>query len=477
MNNKSKLLIALLTAATMVGSGAFAGCNDEHTHTYSDDWTKDATGHWHVATCDDLKAGDEDYKKDFAAHVWGNDDECDVCHYTRTPTPVTEYTVTLVVGDGTLEAGAETTLTTVDGKLATLPTPTPPADMTFKGWYTAETDGDKVDADYTFTGDTTIYAVYVDGTIVETEFTVTLHVGAGTVAEGTTLTYTTVDGKLPFGEGEFLPEPTIATAHWSFDNWYDEEVGGTAIDEATTVFTADTDIYARYIRDNGVWVGDTFINALIRNTGNMTKTEYWLGGTKITLEKDAVINLYMDGKLVSHYVEPNSAGIVKPASSLQVTSVTTSIEGEFAIYLHKNASDWSCEYSGPTAVNVGSEIPEGCDAVKVTIGTKEVTFYLKDSAGNPVGADDFGKFCIYTYNSEIFGTWATSTTKGKLSAEMTGTGTAIPEGWIFRWGTNYGSQTSNIIGAFTDGKTYLVELPAAHQGTATITELNVTAAE
>ena len=31
----------------------------------------------------DLKEGDEGYKKDFAAHVWGGDDECDVCKYVK----------------------------------------------------------------------------------------------------------------------------------------------------------------------------------------------------------------------------------------------------------------------------------------------------------------------------------------------------------------------------------------------------------
>ena len=65
--------------------GLLAACGDEdtHTHTFSTDWSKDASGHWHVATCDDLKEGDEGYIKDFDAHVWGGDDECDVCKYVK----------------------------------------------------------------------------------------------------------------------------------------------------------------------------------------------------------------------------------------------------------------------------------------------------------------------------------------------------------------------------------------------------------
>lgn len=312
-----------------------------------------------------------------------------------------------------------------------------------------------------------------------TEYTITLNVGDGTVAAGTALTYTTVDGKLPFEATEYLPEPTIATAHWHFDNWYDAETDGNAIDEHETVFTADTTIYARYVRDNGVWIGETFNHALTLNAGNTTTKEYWLGGGKITLAKDNVISIYMNGKLLSVWVDGSSAGIEKPASSVKASSVTVTVAGEFAIYLKdyssaSNPDNWVCEYAGPTEVNVGSEVPEGCDAIHITIGTNEITFYLTDKDGNGIGADDFSKYCIYTFTPEIFGNWAGATTNGVLAAEMTGTGTAMPAGWIFRWGSNYGSQTANITG-LKAGSTYLIQLPAAHNGTATVTELQLAA--
>lgn len=196
---KSKLLVAVLTATALVGGGALAGCG--HSHEYSEDWKNDANGHWHVATCDDLKEGDEGYTKDYAAHVWGDDNECDVCNYKKTPAPsATEYTVTLNVGDGTLEGSK--TLTTVNGKLATLPVPVAPANKTFDGWYTAVTGGTKVDANYKFSGETktvTIYAVYVDA-VAETTVTLntsSLNLGIGnleyelaaTVSDGGTVTW------------------------------------------------------------------------------------------------------------------------------------------------------------------------------------------------------------------------------------------------------------------------------------------------
>lgn len=46
----------------------------EHVHTYSEDWTKNETHHWHAATCEH-----KDLTKDEAPHTYGENNKCTVC--------------------------------------------------------------------------------------------------------------------------------------------------------------------------------------------------------------------------------------------------------------------------------------------------------------------------------------------------------------------------------------------------------------
>ncbi len=232
---KAKILAAVAAAAVLsVSGGLLAGCTDGgHTHTYSDDWKNDANGHWHVATCDDLKEGDTDYKSGYAAHVWGDDDKCSTCGYVKvTPPPVvTEVTIKLDANGGTLEGDAETKdVETKNGKIETLPTPTAPAGMEFVGWYTEDVGGTEVTTETPFTAAGTIYAHYV------TVYTITLNVGDGTLE---TTTVKAKDGKVAE-----LPTPE-APADKEFAGWYTEAEGGTEV-TVETEFDEDTTIYARY---------------------------------------------------------------------------------------------------------------------------------------------------------------------------------------------------------------------------------------
>ena len=386
-----------------------------------------------------------------------------------------EYTIIFETtnGDitGTLDGAA--TATTVNGKLTSLPDVTPNGEhVTFLGWYTAAEGGEKVDTDYVFEGEETEITIYAH---YQQEYVITLNAGEGTLPAGAKTEFVTVDGKLP----EKLSKATITKAHWSFMDWYD---GETAVD-MDTIFVKDTELTAKYGRDSGVWSGedaDVFKIALVKNTGaSGVIAEYWFGGasTKISVTEGERLALYLDGKLISHYVTAPVGVEGNKGSSSKSDYVTVTVTGELNLYLkhYSHATDkenYVCEWLGATKVETGSEVPAGCDPVKITFsGNVVVTIYLVDNTGTSVGQADFSKFCIYTYNGEAFGNWATSATKGVLASEMTAT-IAVPSGWIFRWGSGYGQQTANIVDVIQGGKTYLVTL-GTHQGTAKVTELNL----
>ncbi len=290
---KNKKLLAALATLTLGGAmvmGAFTGC--AHEHTYSDKWESDETGHWHCATCDDLKESDKDYKKGYAEHEWGGDDKCDVCNYERTPA-VTEYTVTLNLGGGSLGSGVSNTLTTVGGKLTSLPTPTAPEGKEFKGWYTAATGGVKVDTTYTFTGDTktvTIYAQYEDEKVA-IEYTVTLDAHGGTLAGASTIK--TVDGKIT------LPDAPTAAPELTFTGWYTAAEGGEKI-TADTVFDKDTTIHAQWKATDGIYTeAGKVIEALEWIApGDSAKKQY--GGTGIELDPGTEFVIKVEGTVLSH---------------------------------------------------------------------------------------------------------------------------------------------------------------------------------
>ncbi|MBO5339223.1 MAG: hypothetical protein J6A96_05940 [Clostridia bacterium] len=78
MKRKLTLLVCVVLVMTMVFT--FASCNGnknnaDHTHTFSQEWSSDATAHWHESAC-----GHADVKANYSAHVDAdNDAKCDIC--------------------------------------------------------------------------------------------------------------------------------------------------------------------------------------------------------------------------------------------------------------------------------------------------------------------------------------------------------------------------------------------------------------
>ena len=72
-----------------------------------------------------------------------------------TPPAPTEYTITFNGNGGTPSAG---TMSTIGGKLTSLPTATRSGSYSFDGWYTAASGGTQITTAYTFSANTTVYA-------------------------------------------------------------------------------------------------------------------------------------------------------------------------------------------------------------------------------------------------------------------------------------------------------------------------------
>ena len=147
------------------------------------------------------------------------------------------YTVT-VENDGNGTAEADTT-SAAEGETVTL-TATPDDGYRFKEW---QSDEVTVADDDTFTmpdEDVTVTAVFeADETGA---YTVTFDANGGSVTPANATTG--ADGTLAS-----LPTPT-RNGSYSFSGWYTEVSGGTIVD-TTTVFTADTTIYAKWTQNSG----------------------------------------------------------------------------------------------------------------------------------------------------------------------------------------------------------------------------------
>ena len=117
-----------------------------------------------------------------------------------------EYTVTFDANGGSVTPSS---VTTKDGKLESLPTPTYDG-YDFLGWYTQKDGGEKVTTDTAFTKDTTIYAHWQKQ--AAQEYTVTFDANGGTINSGVITSYT-------YGVGATLPTD-VTREGYTFAGWY-----------------------------------------------------------------------------------------------------------------------------------------------------------------------------------------------------------------------------------------------------------------
>lgn len=393
-----------------------------------------------------------------------------------------EVEITLEVGAlGTLPLEASATMNTVQGRLQGLPTPVVNDErtITFLGWYTAATGGEEVTEETIFTEATTIYAQY------KREYVITLSVGEGTLEPDAKTEFITVDGVIV----DELPYAESTKEHWEFYNWYTAQTGGQEVTQNQTVFTADSTIYARYNREDGIWNydSDEFIIAMYLNTGYSASAsdpnaqQYWLGGMDATVKLTSGLKVcfYFNGKQATSLWITGSGITEKVNPKPNYVSITAT--AEFKVYFVDYSGSFTnnCpEFRKATPVEKGTtaDIPANAAPIVITLNSfAPITLYIVKASGAAVTASELSSYCIYTFEDEIFGGWNDAPTKGKCASEITVTlkdVTKVPNGWIIRWGSNYGTQTNNIENAIEAGGTYVIKLGSdTQQKDATVTSI------
>lgn len=146
------------------------------------------------------------------------------------------YTVTWNANGGTVSPASVSK--THGSTLGTLPTPTRAADAqytyTFKGWFTAATDGTQISASTTVTGNVTYYAQW---TATLRSYTATFNGNGGGTPSPSTITKTY--------DSELGTLPTCSRTGYTFLGWYTASSGGTKI-SSTTKITGTVTYYAQW---------------------------------------------------------------------------------------------------------------------------------------------------------------------------------------------------------------------------------------
>jgi len=141
---------------------------------------------------------------------------------------IATYTVTFNANSGTVTPASGTTR--ADSTLATLPTPTR-TDYAFNGWFTAETNGEKVTESKKYSANTTIFAQWT-----RSAYTVKLNPNGGTVTPST----------VSIGEsGRIVSLPDPTKAGYFFDGWFTAATNGEKVTDGY-LLSGDITVYAQW---------------------------------------------------------------------------------------------------------------------------------------------------------------------------------------------------------------------------------------
>lgn len=406
------------------------------------------------------------------------------------------YTVTWNPNGGSVSPTSTTK--THGSTLGTLPTPTRAADVqytyTFKGWFTAATDGTQISSTTTVTGNVTYYAHW---TATKRSYTATFNGNGGSTPSPSSITkeYNTALGTLP----------TCTRTGYTFLGWYTASSGGTKI-STTTVVTKDITYYAQ-------WSINSYTLTFNPNGGTVTPTskdlEYnsaygtlptptrasdaqytytfagWYtaatGGTQVTAAtkmaaKDTTVYAHWTSNTRSYTVSYQTTyGTLNRTSQ----SVAYNSKGSCTLTMPDNTAEFTYTFVGwYTAANgggteVGSELTLETPAIKgtvtyyayVTRSTKSYTHTFNANGGGTVSPATITK----AYNTALgtlptvsrtgytFVGWfdtsaASGGTQATTTTKVTGTKT-----WYARWSINSYTFTFDKNGGNTPSVTTITK--------------------
>ena len=347
------------------------------------------------------------------------------------------YTITFDANEGRVSKSSATT----EGRerLTDFPTPTR-EDYKFEGWYTAPTGGTKVDSNYKFSGDTTIYAHWLS----------TLQYHGLYVVNGTADRFAGSKGMVVNLTADAIPSGTFLNSqYYVFSKWELTSGVGTIADpySPTTTFTmgdGEANITARYtyegpeVKELYSYVdepveGNKMTNAYTNGLGSKVTSTIWYDANGNQLSEGTVfeagknykvnINIKADDGLpysddVKFYLNDTSDGVNKVMTVFSMACITKTFTAKPIAYTVSFDTDGGNAIS-PVNVNKGAKVAKPANptrtgytfddwysdsskTVKYNFDSpvvSDITLYAKfnkqedvsSSGGNETGKADSGK--------------------------------------------------------------------------------------
>ena len=236
----------------------------------------------------------------------------------------------------------------------------PGTDYIFSGWYSGASGGSRLARDHQFYGNTQVYAHWLQRSSAAAAgaFVITFDPNGG--AGGTVLVTE------PGGRLAFLPYSDPVRTGYTFDGWFTQPSGGTAVTTAT-VFTENATVYAHWTQNGGATDPD--------DPGRFTVTFDPNGGA-LPAGQSAALTTGADGKLAALPANPVREGyafdgwFTQPSGGTAVTTATVFTE-DTTVYAHWTRNGGATDPDDPGRFTVtfdpnGGALPAGQSATLTT---------------------------------------------------------------------------------------------------------------